>query len=242
MPVACRIKHSSAHHIVEPMDMKVSHRHLHITYSSMKYSDKTFMGMTTSGKNAEDVMDMCEILFGRDVMEETPVVTGNCNGNSPLVWDGTMLAAAQVYAENNQACIITPFILAGAMSPVTVVGFTTDTSYLGQAALWTGPQTWREVLGARATVVTREDAIARGWFGAVHPKYRTPYRSIIFLVPIALIFAEDTVEVDTTIRHHLNGGFRQVLLFAFHEEEFDVKVFASQGVAPAYIRNQDQQG
>lgn len=47
--------HSSAHHIVEPMDLKVSHRHLHITYSSMKYSDKTFIGMTTSGKNAEDV-------------------------------------------------------------------------------------------------------------------------------------------------------------------------------------------
>lgn len=56
--------HSTAHHIVEPMDIKVSHRHLHITWSSMKYSDKTFMGMTTSGKNAEDVLDMCEILFG----------------------------------------------------------------------------------------------------------------------------------------------------------------------------------
>ena len=68
--------HSTAHHIVEPMDMKVSHRHLAITCSSMKHSDKTFMGMTTSGKNAEDVMDMCEILFGADVMEETP--SGGC--------------------------------------------------------------------------------------------------------------------------------------------------------------------
>ncbi len=51
--------HSSAHHIVEPYDHPISHRHLRITYSSMKYSDKTFMGMTTSPKNAEDVMDMC---------------------------------------------------------------------------------------------------------------------------------------------------------------------------------------
>ena len=58
--------HSSAHHIVEPMDHPVSHRHLRITYSSMKHSDKTFMGMTTSGKNAEDVLDMCAILFGED--------------------------------------------------------------------------------------------------------------------------------------------------------------------------------
>jgi trimethylamine--corrinoid protein Co-methyltransferase len=62
--------HTTAHHMVEPMDLKVSHRH--ITSSSMKHSDKTFMGMTTSGKNAENVMAMCEILFGKDVMEETP--------------------------------------------------------------------------------------------------------------------------------------------------------------------------
>ena len=59
--------HSSAHHIVEPYDHPISQRHLRITYSSMKYSDKTFMGMTTSPKNAEDVMEMCAILFGEDV-------------------------------------------------------------------------------------------------------------------------------------------------------------------------------
>ena len=75
--------HSSAHHIVEPYDHPISQRHLRITYSSMKYSDKTFMGMTTSPKNAEDVMDMCAILFGDDYIDTHPVVTGNCNGNSP---------------------------------------------------------------------------------------------------------------------------------------------------------------
>jgi trimethylamine:corrinoid methyltransferase-like protein len=56
------------------MDIVVSHRHLRITCSSMKDSDKTFTGMTTSGRNAEDVKAMCEILFGADVMEEAPVV------------------------------------------------------------------------------------------------------------------------------------------------------------------------
>ena len=59
--------HSSAHHIVEPMDHPVSHRHLRITHSSIVHSDKTFMGMTTSGKNAEDVLDMCAILFGKKI-------------------------------------------------------------------------------------------------------------------------------------------------------------------------------
>ena len=54
--------HSSAHHIVEPMDHAISHRHLRITYSSMKHSDKMFMGMTTSPKNAEDVMEMLSLI------------------------------------------------------------------------------------------------------------------------------------------------------------------------------------
>jgi len=78
--------HSSAHHIVEPYDHPISQRHLRITYSSMKHSDKTFMGMTTSPKNAEDVMEMCAILFGADFMETHPVTTGNCNGNSPFLY------------------------------------------------------------------------------------------------------------------------------------------------------------
>lgn len=112
--------HSTAHHIVEPMDIKVSHRHLHITYSSMAYSDKTFMGMTTSGRNAEDVMAMCEILFGADVMEETPVTTGNCNGNSPLVWDETMLSAMRAFIRRNQPVLCSPFVLGGANTPASV--------------------------------------------------------------------------------------------------------------------------
>ncbi|RHZ94747.1 trimethylamine methyltransferase [Cereibacter sphaeroides] len=112
--------HSTAHHIVEPMDRKVSHRHLHITYSSMKYSDKTFMGMTTSGRNAEDVLQMCEILFGRDAMEETPVTTGNCNGNSPLVWDETMLSAMRAFCRRNQPVLCSPFVLGGANTPASV--------------------------------------------------------------------------------------------------------------------------
>ncbi len=111
--------HSSAHHIVEPMDHVVSHRHLRITYSSMKHSDKTFMGMTTSGKNAEDVLDMCAILFGAEFMESHPVVTGNCNGNSPLVWDETMLSAMRAFNKRNQPVLCSPFVLGGANTPAS---------------------------------------------------------------------------------------------------------------------------
>ena len=113
--------HSSAHHIVEPMDHVISHRHLRITYSSMKYSDKTFMGMTTSGKNAEDVLDMSAILFGEEFMETHAVVTGNCNGNSPLVWDETMLSAMRAFNRRNQPVLCSPFVLGGANTPASTV-------------------------------------------------------------------------------------------------------------------------
>jgi trimethylamine--corrinoid protein Co-methyltransferase len=111
--------HSSAHHIVEPMDIVVAHRHLHITYSSMKHSDKMFMGMTTSPKNAEDVLDMCAILFGAEFMETHAVVTGNCNGNSPLVWDQTMLGAMRAFNRRNQPVLCSPFVLGGANTPAS---------------------------------------------------------------------------------------------------------------------------
>ena len=112
--------HSSAHHIVEPYDHPISQRHLRITYSSMKHSDKTFMAMTTSPKNAEDVMEMCAILFGVEFMETHAVVTGNCNGNSPLVWDETMLGAMRALCRRNQPVLCSPFVLGGANTPASV--------------------------------------------------------------------------------------------------------------------------
>ena len=112
--------HSSAHHIVEPYDHPISQRHLRITYSSMKYSDKTFMGMTTSPKNAEDVIQICAILFGDDYIDTHPVVTGNCNGNSPLVWDETMLGALRAFCKRNQPILCSPFVLGGANTPASV--------------------------------------------------------------------------------------------------------------------------
>ncbi|MGP6089470.1 trimethylamine methyltransferase family protein [Antarctobacter jejuensis] len=112
--------HSTAHHIVEPYDHPISQRHLRITYSSMKYSDKMFMGMTTSPKNAEDVIEMCAVLFGEEFLETHPVTTGNCNGNSPLVWDETMLGAMRAFCRRNQPVLCSPFVLGGANTPASV--------------------------------------------------------------------------------------------------------------------------
>lgn len=109
--------HSTAHVICEPMDVPVNHRHLWITYSSMSHSDKTFMGMTTGGNNAADVIEMAKILFGADYIDTHPVVTGNVNGNSPLVWDETMLGALRVFSAHNQPVLCSPFVLGGANTP-----------------------------------------------------------------------------------------------------------------------------
>lgn len=78
------------------------------------------MGMTTSPKNAEDIMEMCDILFGDGFLETHPVVTGNCNGNSPLVWDETMLGAMRAFSRRNQPVLCSPFVLGGANTPASV--------------------------------------------------------------------------------------------------------------------------
>jgi trimethylamine---corrinoid protein Co-methyltransferase len=118
--------HHSGGTVCEPVDLPVNKRHFEMIYSHMKYSDKPFMGSVTKPERAQDTVTMCEILFGKDFIQSNTVCTSLINANSPLVWDSSMLGAAEVYARNNQACIMTPFILSGAMSPVTVAGTLTQ--------------------------------------------------------------------------------------------------------------------
>jgi trimethylamine--corrinoid protein Co-methyltransferase len=119
--------HHSGGTICEPVDVPVNKRHLDMIYTHMKYSDKAFMGSVTAPERAQDTIDMIKIMAGDNYIDpETgrprTYATSLINANSPMTFDDTMLGAAKVYAENNQACIVTPFILAGAMSPVTVAG------------------------------------------------------------------------------------------------------------------------
>ncbi|MFQ5983955.1 MAG: trimethylamine methyltransferase family protein [Alphaproteobacteria bacterium] len=114
--------HHSGGVICEPVDVPVPKRHLDIVYTHMRYSDKPFMGIVTAGSRAEDCVKMCSILFGDAHVEENTVMTSVVNCNSPMVWDGTMLAALKVYARRNQAVLVTPFIMAGAMAPAATAG------------------------------------------------------------------------------------------------------------------------
>ena len=119
--------HHSGGTICEPVDLPVNKRHFDMVYAHMRYSDKPFMGSVTAPSRAQDTVDMARVLFGQDYLEDHAVILSLINANSPLVWDSIMLGAARNYALANQGTIITPFILAGAMSPVTAAAVCAQT-------------------------------------------------------------------------------------------------------------------
>ncbi|MDE3175240.1 MAG: trimethylamine methyltransferase family protein [Pseudomonadota bacterium] len=114
--------HHSGGTICEPVDAPVNKRHLDMTLSHIRYSDRGFMGSVTAESRAEDSIEMARILFGREFVDAHCVILGNVNVNSPLVWDGTMTKVLRAYARANQAGVVVPFILGGAMGPVTTAG------------------------------------------------------------------------------------------------------------------------
>src|SRR5579875_335438 len=107
--------------ICEPNDTPLDSRHLDMTYALQTLTDKVYMGNVVSGVNARDTIEMGAILFGgREVIEQNPVSISLINCNSPLRWDDRMLDAQFEYSAANQPVVLTPFILMGAMSPVTI--------------------------------------------------------------------------------------------------------------------------
>ena len=106
--------------ICEPNDRPLDSRHLDMVFALLTLSDKPFMGSVTSGPNAVDTIAMAEMVFGRDSLEQTPAIISLINVNSPLRYDDRMLSALLEYAKAGQATVITPFLLMGAMSPVSI--------------------------------------------------------------------------------------------------------------------------
>ncbi len=107
--------------VCEPNDTPLDSRHLDMTFALQTLTDKIYMGNVVSGVNAADTIAMSSILFGgREAIEQTPATISLINCNSPLRWDSRMLEAQFEYSEANQAVVLTPFILMGAMSPVTI--------------------------------------------------------------------------------------------------------------------------
>ena len=112
--------------ICEPNDAPLDSRHLDMIYALQTLTDKIYMGNVVSGPNAADTIKMTEILFGglggkgRAAIERTPATISLINCNSPLRWDDRMLDAQFEYNRAGQPVVLTPFLLMGAMSPVTI--------------------------------------------------------------------------------------------------------------------------
>ena len=117
--------HHSGGTVCEPTDIAVNKRHLDMVLAHMTLSDKPFMGSVTEPRRAEDSVEMCRLLFGDRVGPEC-FMTSLININSPLVFDATMMGALEVYARAGQATIVSPFIVGGAMAPVSVAGTLTQ--------------------------------------------------------------------------------------------------------------------
>jgi trimethylamine--corrinoid protein Co-methyltransferase len=116
--------HHSGGTVCEPTDVPVNKRHLDMLYAHMSLSDKPFMGSVTEPVRAQDSVEMADILFGG--LDNRTVMTSLININSPMTFDATMMGALEVYAAANQACIVSPFIVGGAMAPVSVAGTLTQ--------------------------------------------------------------------------------------------------------------------
>jgi trimethylamine---corrinoid protein Co-methyltransferase len=107
--------------ICEPNDAPLDSRHLDMIYALATLTDKIYMGNVVSGPNAADTLAMTSILFGgRSAIEAVPAIVSLINCNSPLRWDDRMLDAMFEYCAAGQPCVMTPFLLMGAMSPVTI--------------------------------------------------------------------------------------------------------------------------
>ncbi|WP_170336337.1 trimethylamine methyltransferase family protein [Ruegeria arenilitoris] len=106
--------------VVEPVDIPVPVRHLHMTHTHLTMNDKPFMGAVTAPERARDTIEMCRIAMGREFVDQNCVLYSVVNTNAPLVMDETMLWALKEYAQAGQCTVVSPFVLGGAMSPVSV--------------------------------------------------------------------------------------------------------------------------
>ena len=217
--------HHSGGTICEPVDLPVNKRHFDMVYSHIKYSDKAFMGSVTAPERAQDTVDMAKIVFGDDFVDQHCVLVNLINANSPMTFDATMLGALKVYARNNQACIVTPFIIAGAMSPVSAAGVAAQSLAEGLAGMCLiqlirpgAPMIYGNFVSSMSmqsgapTFGTPEAAQMMNISGALARRLGVPFRSGGGFTASKLPDAQAAYEAANTLQATLNASVN----FALH--------------------------
>ena len=216
--------HHSGGTLCEPVDLPVNKRHLDMVYSHLRYSDKPFMGSVTAPERAEDTVAMAKIVFGDAFVDENAVITSLINANSPLVWDATMLGALKVYARNNQATVVSPFCIAGAMSPVTIAAtcaqlFAEALSGMAFAQLVRPGApvifgTFSSSMSMRSgapTFGTPEPQLVLNVIGSLARRLGVPFRSGGGLCASKLPDAQAAFEAANTLQHAMLAGVNFML-------------------------------
>jgi trimethylamine--corrinoid protein Co-methyltransferase len=117
------ILHHGSCTLVEPTDIPANTRHLDSTYASLRLTDKTIMGQSRGRIASNDAIELTSLAFGGlEAVKHKPILICIINVNSPLRFDDWMLGGLIAYAKAGQVNVITPFIAAGAMGPITVAG------------------------------------------------------------------------------------------------------------------------
>jgi trimethylamine--corrinoid protein Co-methyltransferase len=108
----------------EPMDLPPESRHLDLYLAQLTLLDKNAQGYPLGRYRTVDCLEMTAIALGtdRDGLKESPAILAIINTNSPRQLDIPMTEAVLELAANNQVACITPFTLAGSMSPATQAG------------------------------------------------------------------------------------------------------------------------
>ncbi len=178
--------HHSGGTICEPVDLPVNKRHFDMVYSHMKYSDKPYMGSVTHPERARDTVEMTQDPLRRRLdrrgrpASRAPASSVSSMRTRRSPGTPPCSGALKTYARANQATIVTPFILAGAMSPVTVAG--------------TAAQTLAEALAgmALAQLVNPGAPVVLGSFASSlsmqsgAPTFGTPEPALVLYVMAAL--------------------------------------------------------
>ncbi len=115
------VLHYAGEQLVVPHDVPVSARHLQRSLLAFTLTDKAVFEAAHGRIIPSDAVEMARIVFGDNITQTgEPVIGGVINASSPLRYDERMCGGLLTYARAGQVLIITPFILAGAMSPITM--------------------------------------------------------------------------------------------------------------------------
>ncbi|MEM7128127.1 MAG: trimethylamine methyltransferase family protein [Chloroflexota bacterium] len=115
----CHVLHFASWEQVTAQDIPINQRHLQRLFAGYTLSDKVVKEAAHGRIITSDAISMARIAFGGQLPDE-PVTGDVINVNSPLRFDDRMLGGLITYARAGQVTYITPFILAGAMSPITM--------------------------------------------------------------------------------------------------------------------------